>query len=269
MSLDPDVPIEFQPTCVDCGYDLNGIPDGRCPECGVRFSRKGLLRRFQEERRAAKERSEARFKRFRTFAGLIAIYGTVGFFTCASSVIPFENVWVFSILLAAIAVAAVAYCAWMDRAWMVRSHRLLIFLVPLIVMSFAYSAVPYRSVALPVIGLCAVIVAVLALRDSPLISAFLLFLIVALPLLAASLLLAAHAGRREMLGLTWTDWNVPTIHGWAPLKTAEALPVAVRLFFVGCVLTLLAGFYTRRAIVRLRRARREFPTLSEWLQQSL
>jgi hypothetical protein len=32
----------FVATCPECGYDLRGIPEGRCPECGFRYDHEGV-----------------------------------------------------------------------------------------------------------------------------------------------------------------------------------------------------------------------------------
>src|SRR5690606_29210383 len=34
--------------CKDCGYDLRGLPDGACPECGRRFSVEQLEHEFEQ-----------------------------------------------------------------------------------------------------------------------------------------------------------------------------------------------------------------------------
>lgn len=38
------------PTCPACRYDLSGIPEGRCPECGEPFTHESLARAAQERR---------------------------------------------------------------------------------------------------------------------------------------------------------------------------------------------------------------------------
>lgn len=47
----PELPIgfpgtsEFRPACLKCRYDLTGLGDGVCPECGASFTRAGLRAR--------------------------------------------------------------------------------------------------------------------------------------------------------------------------------------------------------------------------------
>ena len=36
---------QFTPRCLSCSYDLSGLPDGRCPECGVKFTYVSLMER--------------------------------------------------------------------------------------------------------------------------------------------------------------------------------------------------------------------------------
>lgn len=39
----------FIPKCLSCAYDLSGLPDGRCPECGAAFTRQELIAANQVE----------------------------------------------------------------------------------------------------------------------------------------------------------------------------------------------------------------------------
>ena len=38
-----DPTLQTDIACLECGYNLRGIPDGECPECGEAFTRKHLL----------------------------------------------------------------------------------------------------------------------------------------------------------------------------------------------------------------------------------
>ena len=42
---------EYPVQCLNCGYDLRGLPDGRCPECGTEFVRGHLLVELYARRR--------------------------------------------------------------------------------------------------------------------------------------------------------------------------------------------------------------------------
>ncbi len=37
------IPAWLQLTCVQCGYDLTGVPEHRCPECGLRFDMDAIV----------------------------------------------------------------------------------------------------------------------------------------------------------------------------------------------------------------------------------
>lgn len=41
----------FIPKCLGCAYDLSGLPDGKCPECGTRFERWALEAHWNRPRR--------------------------------------------------------------------------------------------------------------------------------------------------------------------------------------------------------------------------
>lgn len=40
--IDPAKSDEWPPLCPKCGYNLTGLPETRCPECGSSFTRRGL-----------------------------------------------------------------------------------------------------------------------------------------------------------------------------------------------------------------------------------
>lgn len=43
----------FSPVCLACAYDLTGLPDGRCPECGGAFTHADLQERWYRAREGA------------------------------------------------------------------------------------------------------------------------------------------------------------------------------------------------------------------------
>lgn len=43
----------FSPVCLACAYDLTGLTDGRCPECGGAFAHAGLQERWYRARECA------------------------------------------------------------------------------------------------------------------------------------------------------------------------------------------------------------------------
>lgn len=173
--------------------------------------------------------------------------------------------------VAAMAGWAVALVSWMlsaDRQWQLRSHRLLLFAVPLMGFLVVFSAVPYRAWSLPVLGACLVLLSIRALKGSPLLSAIVLIIAVCFPAVLLGSLIAGVGYWTRAQGFGWTQLDKPTASGWRPLLATEALQIGAWLVASSLATGLVIGWFARRAAVRLRRVRRERVGWRKWLRDS-
>ncbi len=73
------------PICLDCGYDLTGLPSNRCPECGNVFVRADVVRQARQLRNQLRQlRTSNDLLRFGWYLGLgagggLAILAVLGF----------------------------------------------------------------------------------------------------------------------------------------------------------------------------------------------
>jgi len=67
---------EYPVLCLQCGYTLRGLPDGRCPECGAGFIRGHLLvEQYVRLRRPKTDRYRRLVKRLLVIA--LPVHGTI------------------------------------------------------------------------------------------------------------------------------------------------------------------------------------------------
>jgi hypothetical protein len=263
-----EAPTLFVPRCLDCGYDLSGLADGKCPECGLRFEHAQL---FEHARLMKVRKVETRQRRARKIWELGLIASAIGF------VMLLGGRWsgiIFSAeaFLVAIAGWSVVLLFWMfvvDRQWYLQAHRILGFAVPLVLVLVVVSATPHRWWSAPVtIGLVCVL-CVGALRGSPLVSASFLLGFGALPLIGIGVLVWIHAATTIALGHGWTQIDKPTPNGWKPLLASEAMGIGRWITIAGVLIAVFIGFFARRALVRLRRLGREGTVGAGWWRQHL
>jgi hypothetical protein len=231
----------FTPLCPDCRYDLAGLLDGRCPECGLRFTHDGLRRLWIARRRAKADR-------WKTF-GRIALGVALLLPGC---LISKDSPAGLAFALFFWSVCAGVW-AWTNRSWWIaHSYFLLIFLAPLLFMTITVAATPFGLVASCVLGAMACGVAWMSLRWSPLISGIALLGVVVAPLSLVALLMLIESSGDMAAGRYWSSFDQPTPHGWCALPAPQSHRIALWLFAVAGAVAAVVLAYARRAIVRVR-----------------
>jgi len=234
---------EFVPRCLDCRYELTGLEDGNCPECGLAFRMYALERRWISRQRARDEglREALALRVMAPFwlAGLVVL----GLFS--------EVFAVFVVLLASW-VAAVVVIRRLWEAWLeANPHAWLLTLLPLASMAVGASASRYPTVALGCCAVAALAVSWIALKGSPLWTTVILAPFGPGFLFLTGAAMLVQGLRLRAQGAYWSDFD------WPAYPRAAALPVE-RSILVGCggvgVSAARAGvmlMHVRRARVRL------------------
>lgn len=239
---------DFKPNCPDCKYDLAASPDGRCPECGLRFTLDGLRRRWVS-------RKKARRKTYRDLAKTALIGGLIIF----SGALLIGSVVGFVSVIIAWSIAAGVW-ALLNRDFLIaRSYWFLAFLIPIVIILPVVGATSFGLFASAILGAIACFVGWLALRWSPLVSGLLLLCCVIVPLLLLALLLYVATADDIAAGRYWSSFNQPTPHGWAALPAPHSRRISLWLAIVAGAITLVVLAYLRRALVRLKYRSRAAP----------
>ncbi len=232
---------DFKPNCPDCKYDLGASPDGRCPECGLRFTHPGLRRQWVARKQARRQNARQ-----------LGIAAAIGLLIVISGALLLGSMVGFVSVITCWSIAGGIW-AWFNRDFlMARSYYFLAFLVPIVLVLPVVAATPFGLFASIALGLIACTVGWLALRWSPLISGILLLCFVIAPLLLlAGVLYAATAADIEA-GRYWSSFDQPTPHGWAALPAPHSRKIALWITVIAAAIAIVVLAYLRRALVRLK-----------------
>lgn len=236
-----DVQSTFVPKCLDCRYELSGLPDGRCPECGLAFTYAALKRLWQ----AKQAKKRALPVKVLNFVLLVAMFGPM-------CLVSFEEFWV---LTAALTWYTLLLACWLyinRNWWIVRSWVLLFFLVVLFHLLFLIAATPIGLYAGVAIAAIAVIICWLALRWSPLVSSIMLLVLLVLPTGGSGLLMLVMSNDDLATGRHWSSFDMPTQHGWMAMPAKDALHGGQMIIVIAVVIAVITLSYARRAFVRLK-----------------
>lgn len=256
---------EFTPSCLDCGYELKGLPDGKCPECGLRFEHEALKLHHAvllEQRRE----SRARWKRqgWHVFFGAAAL----SMFICTvNGILPIFSPITFVIAFVVWAGALIYWTKYVEPGWFVQAHRILGFVLPLAIMLLIVSGTPHRTWSVPVTLAAMVGVCFVAVRGSPLVSSLVLLVAAIVPMMIAGMLIRHHAASILAKGFGWTELDKPTTNGWKPLLASEALQIGLAMEVASIAIACIVAFFVRRAMVRLRRLSNEGRHAGNFWQQ--
>lgn len=237
----PVDPEGFVARCEDCRYDLSGLADGKCPECGLPFTRDALRYLFTIRERARLQRRNAAP---RVLLGTIAILSSL---LCGLGLRVGT-----AALLAAWTLGLAAWLAHGRRTWPVGAHLLVLYLVPLLLFAIVHAATPYGLPVVAVAAILACAVSYTALRHEPLRAAFLIAILMIAPALLLSAALWLMSASRAAAGHHWTDFDYPTPTGWQAIPAPQGLRAAVWLLGLASAVAVVVAFYARRVAVRLR-----------------
>ncbi len=244
-----DLPPSYLPRCPDCTYDLSNLPDGRCPECGLFFTHERLLRAWI----ARQQKADDRLTQWKsTGLLLLGIAASLALFVLATS-----NTYLgFGICLAVLAVALGVFCFARGDSLLSSSHELLLFVVPLVILFFsiAVNEKPYPGMAIA--AACAAAICFFALRNSPLISGLAILMLGAAPIALYGLSMHSHGRSRRLAGHYWSDFDWPAFPRPRALMATEAVTGGLWMLALSGVLAGVTLLFSRRAIVRIRRAGR-------------
>lgn len=246
---------DFAPLCPDCHYLLSGLPDGRCPECGLLFEHEELLKRH---RAIMAQKAERRQRRKSEIFRWIVVGGVLGgFLGVANGWLPLYSAITFVIGFACWAGALLYWTLRVDKVWYLAAHRILLFAPPLVIMMAITGAAPHRVWSVPILIAALVLVCYVALRESPLVSSILLTLFLILPMGVIGVGVLAHAFEVQRAGAGWTELDKPTPGGWKPMLAVEAQQVGKGMIIGATLLVVVVALFARRTLVRLRRMGRE------------
>lgn len=239
----PGIPADFKPLCPDCRYDLTGLGDGRCPECGGWFTHARVRQLYLAQQAAKAERG----KKALVTAGVIALV-SIPLLCALNSPVGIAGALAFWTLGA-------AAWFWFNRTtWIAHAYVLLVLVVPLVLMMLSLAATPYGRWICLVLAAVVFAVCFLAMRWSPLVSGVLVFLFGIIPIVMLALFMYAHASVRVAGGHYWSDFDQPTPTGWRALPAGETVLVAKLMAGFGAALCMVMLVFARRGWVRFMKA---------------
>lgn len=201
--------------CPSCKYDLTGLPEGACPECGGAFTREGLARMAREVE-AAKAHWSSRW----TWAPVSA---------CASVMMPIVTIALATrefCLLGAIVVGVCA--AWWTSSrrelWHARPELIRCLVIPVGMLCwFQYKSVPGLWPVACTAMIVAIEVGIVVVWTRPRLGR-LIVLVACVPVAICGMAMTAQAIHHSVVGYRWTDFNWQFV----PLCGREYAAILVR-----------------------------------------
>ncbi len=262
-AADLSPPDDFKPLCLDCRYDLTGLFDGKCPECGVRFTHEQL-------QRVHAARLEAKRNRQRALLGLplgllawLSPFAAV--FVGAALEIPLRGMpnarW-YVALLSSVLMHAVCAAIWFRirrGVWIADSYRVLGFAVPIVLMMPIVLETRLSWMACLGLTLYAALFAYLALKWSPLVSGVILIAVCAVPPTLWGVAMLVDAANQLGAAHYWSNFDYPSPHGWRAMPATQCRDSAWGVMLFGVGIGVVISLFARRALVRLKHRPRVRP----------
>lgn len=255
-SVDEAPPPGFEPLCLDCRYDLTGLADGKCPECGVRFTHAQLQRVHAARLEAKRDRHKALLG---VPLGLLAwLSPFAAAFVGSALEIPMRGMpnarW-YVALLSSVLMHAVCSALWFRLrrgVWIAESYRVLGFAVPIVLMMPIVLETRLSWVACAGLTLYAAVFAYLALKWSPLVSGAILVVVCGIPPLVWGGAMLADATMQLNAGHYWSNFDYPSPHGWRAMPADQCRDSAWGVMLFGVGIGVVISLFARRALVRLK-----------------
>lgn len=232
---------DFVSRCLDCGYELAALEDGRCPECGLGFSH-SHLREVELDRRKRAAHILSQFRHAPLAVGMApfvlsaAAEGYLGFF----------------LQLASLLLAGAAWCYFNRTYLSYQSHALLVLLPPLAWMFFLIASEPNGLYGMIACVALAAGVGYLSLRSSPLVSSLVLGGAVIVPMVISGVVLVMENQRLKRAGTWWGTLDIPAVPRWRAVNPQMAIQAGAWLLALACIFAIAIAFVARRAVRRLR-----------------
>lgn len=250
-------PEDFKPLCLDCRYDLSGLPDGKCPECGVKFTHEQLQRVHAARELANRDRYKFLLS---VPLGLLAwLSPLAAVFVGAALEIPMRGMpnarW-YVALLSSVLMHAVCAGIWFRirrGVWIVDSYRVLGFAVPIVLMIPIVLETRLSWMACLGLTLYAAIFAYLALKWSPLVSGAILVVVCGIPPIVWGGAMLVDATMQLKAIHYWSNFDYPSPHGWRAMPATQCRDSAWGVMLFGVGIGVVISLFARRALVRLRR----------------
>lgn len=244
----PLIDPSFVPMCPRCQYDLRGLPDGKCPECGEIFEHRAIEVAAQHtwaERVAYRSVSPDWLLLAMAVPTLIGLPAAL---TAASRNADVLLLW------SALLWFGTAYWSWRGRWVIFRPSylRLVWFIVPnlwtAVLLVSALSGLASITIIAPTLGVTWILFAWFRTRPRQL---WILPAILAATTLPPAAVCVVGGGQRLLRGLTWswvTDLRAGQIHRQYPLRNDELLYIGLISALPGVLLICMAFvcWYRRR-----------------------
>jgi hypothetical protein len=210
---------DFRPACPTCRYDLSGLPDGPCPECGIPFRHQALFR-AEIARRSVRPPGD----------GLLVLAIAAAAFPCFW--VPDPSVQL-----------AVLVPIWgLTAGWVAQHRRALVggravaalwLIVPLLRTGLALLVTPVWIPGLLIAAAGIAVVVRHAYVREPVRTVGLLTIWAASPLLLLGGALAFHATAGLAAGAGWSPWDYPLFYEIPAARrpSARAIPYSNLLYF--------------------------------------